>query len=323
MSTLFAILLALGFVALIMTLVFAVMLWNMLYGPESRRLEMRLEALGEGKQQESQFVIERRYSKIPVLHAFFEQVPFFQTLDKNLVGAGHGSMTLDRFLLIVAVIAFTVFLGVASSGLAPILALGAAGLMLVLPVFYLRSRVKARAAKFEEQLPDVLEFIARAMQAGHAFGPAIQMAASESPEPIASEFARTQSEINFGVPVTKALADLAERIGSADMRFFAVAVAINREVGGDLAGLLEGIATLIRERVDMRTSVIAMSAEGRFSALILGAMPFGIAAVMMVINPAMIQTLWTNPMGRNMIFGGLGLMVIGALWMRSMIKIKI
>lgn len=323
MSSLLFILLFLGFLALIMAVVFGVMLWNMYFGPESRRLEVRLQALGSGTQQQSEFILERHLSKIPVLNEFLAQIGFLRDLDKSLVGAGHANITLDRFLLIVLILAFTTLMGVVSAGFAPILAVGASLIVMVLPFLYLRARVRARATKFEEQLPDVLEFIARAMQAGHAFGPAIQMAASESPEPIAGEFSRTQSEINFGVPVTKALADLAERIGSADMRFFAVAVAINREVGGDLAGLLEGIASLIRERVDMRTSVIAMTAEGRFSALMLALMPFGIAGILMVINPEMIKTLWTHPTGRNMVFAGLGLMAVGGLWMRSMIKIKV
>ncbi len=323
MSSLLLILLALGCMALIMSVAFGFVLWNMYKGRASRGLELRLQAISATTPQESQFQVERAYSKVPWLSEQIGRVGFLVDMDKILVSSGHGNLTLDTFLMIVFGMSVATFIAVVSFGLSGLVGLVLALLVLVLPFFYLRGRVKSRATKFEDQLPDVLEFIARAMQAGHAFGPAIQMAATESPEPIASEFARAQSEINFGVPTTKALADLAERIGSADMRFFAVAVAINREVGGDLAGLLEGIASLIRERVDMRTSVIAMTAEGRFSALVLGAMPFLIAAVLAVINPDMLKTLWTNPVGRNMLFGGLGLMAIGGLWMRSMIRIKI
>ena len=323
MSSLLLILLALGFVALVMSVVFGVMLWSMYNGRASRALELRLLAIAANTPQESQFQTERTYSKIPWLSEQIGRVGFLVNTDKMLLTSGYGNLMLDRFLMIVLGASILTFIAVVSFGLSGLVGLLFSLLVLVLPFFYLRSRVKSRATKFEDQLPDVLEFIARAMQAGHAFGPAIQMAATESPEPIAGEFSRAQTEINFGVPTTKALADLAERIGSSDMRFFAVAVAINREVGGDLAGLLEGIATLIRERVDMRTSVIAMTAEGRFSALILGAMPFLIAGVLMIINPDLIKTLWISPIGRNMLFGGLGLMAVGGLWMRSMIRIKI
>ena len=105
MPSLLIILLALGLVALIMAVVFGVMLWNMHNGSESRRLEMRLEALGAAKRQETHFIVERKYSEIEVLHRFFERVPFFQELDTRLVGAGHGNLTLDRFLLIVLALA--------------------------------------------------------------------------------------------------------------------------------------------------------------------------------------------------------------------------
>lgn len=323
MSSLLLILLALGFVALVMTIVFSIMLWVMYRGAASHGLELRLQAIAANNPQESQFQVERAYSKNPWLSDQISRFDFLVKTDKMLVTAGFGNLMLDRFVMIVLGASVLTFLSVVSFGLSGLVALLFALLVIVLPFFYLRGRVRSRATQFESQLPDVLEFIARAMQAGHAFGPAIQMAASESPEPIASEFARAQSEINFGVPTTKALADLAERIGSADMRFFAVAVAINREVGGDLAGLLEGISSLIRERVDMRTSVITMTSEGRLSAIILGVLPFLVAGLFFIISPDMMMTLWTNPTGRNMLFGGLGLMAVGALWMRSMIRIKI
>ena len=322
MSVMLIILLTIAFVALVMTIVFGVMAWKMFYGSEAKQLDARLQALGATRTQD-EFQHERRYSQIPVVQDFLGRYGFFRGLDKQLIAAGFDKVQLDRFLLSVLVLSVFAFFLIEATGLSHIIALGGSAFALVAPSLYLSAKIKSRSAKFEEQLPDVLDFIARAMQAGHAFGPAIQMAASESPEPIASEFARAQSEINYGVPVTQALSDLAERIRSADMRIFAVAVAINREVGGDLAGLLEGIATLIRGRVDMRASVVAMSAEARFSALILGAMPFGVAALMMVISPGMLDILWTDPTGRDLLFGALGLMTVGAIWMRSMIKIRI
>lgn len=322
MTSLVWILVALGFMALVMSVIFGVTLWRMVYGREAKLLDERLEKIGARRRQEETFVVARHYSRIPWLDDRLGRVEFLRNSDKLIVSAGY-SMMLDRWLFNVLLAVLIVALATVSAQLSAMVVLGASFLTLLAPFLFLRRRVASRAKKFEEQLPDVLEFIARAMQAGHSFGAAIQMAATESPEPIAGEFARTQAEINFGVPMNKALGDLAERINSPDLRFFAVAVAINREVGGDLAGLLEGIATLIRQRIDMRASVQAMTAEGRFSALVLVALPFLVAGLMMLVNPSTIIGLWMNPVGRNMIFGGLILMALGAVWMRSMIRIRV
>lgn len=323
-DTLYWVLIALAVLIFVLIVVFGMILWDMIYGNEGKRLEQRLQAVGSPlRRQEAQFQGDRRFSQNDWLHAKLENRTWAQRIDQVLMASGHDKILVDRFLQISFLTGGLLFLMTVLFGLDFWVGLLFFVLGFVLPLMFFRNRVQARAAKFEKQLPDVLDFIARAMQAGHAFGPAIQMAAAESPQPISAEFGRAQQEMNFGSPTGKVLSDLAERLDSADMRFFAVAVSINREVGGDLSHLLENVASLVRERVDMRASVMAMTAEGRFSALLLGALPFLVAGLLTLMNPDMVSTLWTDPMGRNMLFGALGLMAVGGLWMRSMIKIKI
>lgn len=322
MTSLFWILIALAGLAVIMSVVYGIMLWRIVYDKTNERLDMRLKVIGARIRQQTAFLVEREYSKLPWLNDRIGRLGFLRAADKLIVNAGY-SIYLDRFLVRLLIGAGIVVFVLTTLGLGTLIALGFGALALVAPFLYLKAKIRARQKKFEEQLPDVLDFVARALQAGHAFSAAIQMAANESPQPIAGEFARVQTEINFGVPTAKALADLAQRVGSPDMRFFAVAVSINREVGGDLGGLLEGVSTLIRERVGMRDSVRAMTAEGRLSAIILGVLPFMLGALLMVLNPGMMSKLWTDPTGRDLLFFGLGLMAFGALWMRKMIRIRV
>jgi tight adherence protein B len=197
------------------------------------------------------------------------------------------------------------------------LAAAAAPLLLVL-----RKRTQ-RLLKIVEQLPEALDLIGRALRAGHAFPSGLQMVGEEAPEPIAGEFRVVHDEINFGVALPVALANLASRVPSADMRQFVVAVLIQRDTGGNLTELLGNLSRLIRERLQLLMKVRVLSAEGRMSAWVLCALPFVLAAVINVINPQFMAVLWTDPMGLQLIYSALAAMAIGVLWMRKIIRIRV
>ncbi len=192
-----------------------------------------------------------------------------------------------------------------------------------LPLLALNILVRRRQDMLEQQLPDVLDFIARSMQAGHSFSSSMQMAATESPEPIGAEFLVASNRINFGESIHNALASLSQRIECADMSYFAVAVLINREIGGDLAALLKNVAQLIRARLQLKMSIKALTGEARMSAWILGVIPFVLGLLLAVLQPKMMSLLFTDPMGRQMLGYGLLFMGIGVLWMRRLIHIRI
>lgn len=198
-----------------------------------------------------------------------------------------------------------------------------AAFLVVLPFFYIYSKKKRRMQKFERQLPDAMELIARALKAGHAFTSGLKMVADEFEDPVGTEFAKTLNEINLGVSVPDALKNLPNRVDCPDLSFFAISVILQRETGGNLAEILENIAFLIRERFRLHGQIRVLSAEGRLSAIVLVGIPFFVAFAISIINPEYMRTLITDPFGRIMVFFALLAMAIGVLVMRKMVQVKV
>jgi tight adherence protein B len=193
----------------------------------------------------------------------------------------------------------------------------------VMPFFYICVKKRRRMEKFQRQLPDALDLIARALKAGHAFTGGLKMVAEELGEPIGTEFEKALHEINFGVGVPEALKNLPNRVDCPDLRFFIISVVIQRETGGNLAEVLSKIAYLIRERFKLQSRVKVLSAEGKLSAIILIAIPFVIALALAVLNPGYIKTLFVDPVGKVLVGFALVMMVIGIFVMKRMIQIKV
>jgi tight adherence protein B len=256
------------------------------------------------------------------MERFLQRVPRVRTLDRMILQSGL-NWTVSKLL--------TLCLGLFVLGWAA-LALGlnedlftsiGAGLLAAsIPLAYVRWRKGKRLAKFEQQLPDALDLITRALRAGHAFSAALKMASEELPEPIRSELATVHDEVNFGVSLEQALGHLSERVPLTDLRYFVVAVLIQRESGGNLTEILTNLATLIRERLKLMGKVRVLSSEGRLSAWILGLMPFFLAGVLNLANPEFMKPLWTDPIGVSIVKTLLVLMAIGMLIMRKIVKIR-
>lgn len=192
-----------------------------------------------------------------------------------------------------------------------------------LPTLWVNRRIGARNARFEEQLPDALELVARALKAGHTFPTGLTMVQQEFPDPIGEEFGKTLEEINFGGSVQEALDNLSQRVSSPDLMFFVVSVKIQSETGGNLAEIVENISRLIRERFKLRGRVDVLSAEGRFAAWILCCMPPGIALVINLINPGYMLALLEPGLGRSLLYGAILQMALGVFFITQMIKIKV
>jgi len=180
-----------------------------------------------------------------------------------------------------------------------------------------------RRRLIETQLPDALDLIARAMQAGHALSGALQMAATEGPPPLAEQWQTLFNEINFGIPTRVAIEDFAQRVDSEYVRLFVVSTLIQMETGGNMAEILQNTARLIRQRQQLQASVKVLSAEGRISALILSTLPFALAGLLTLINPEFVAVLWTHPLGIQLLMIALGLMFTGIVWMWRMIDISV
>jgi tight adherence protein B len=165
--------------------------------------------------------------------------------------------------------------------------------------------------------------IARGLRAGHAFSTSIKFAADEFDDPLGTEFAKTIDEVNFGVSVTDALKNLADRVDCPDVQYFVVSVIIQREAGGNLAEVMDKIAHIIRERFKFRGKVKVLSAEGKLTALVLTGLPFVIVVVLMFTRPDYIRMLWVEPTGRIVTVLAALMMAAGILIIRRMIHIKL
>jgi tight adherence protein B len=192
-----------------------------------------------------------------------------------------------------------------------------------LPVFYLYVKKHQRLKKFQTQLPEALDLMARSLRAGHAFSTGMNLAADEFDDPLGTEFNVTLGEINFGIGVAEALTNLAGRVDCADLRFFVVAVILQRETGGNLADIMENIAYLIRERFKLYGRVQTLAAEGKLSMWVLIALPFLIVGALFIINPTYIKILFYEPVGRIMCGGAILMMLMGFFVMKRMVNIKV
>lgn len=179
-----------------------------------------------------------------------------------------------------------------------------------------------RRTKFDSQLGDTLQLLSGGLRAGHSILRAIDAAAAESQSPTSEEMRRVITETSLGRDMLAALNDTAERMKNEDFVWIAQAIQINREVGGNLAEVLDQVNETIRERAEIKGHIKSLAAEGKFSAYILIAMPFGIVFMLMAVNPSYMNSMFTHPLGWGMIGASVVLMTIGSLWMRKIIDLK-
>jgi tight adherence protein B len=198
-----------------------------------------------------------------------------------------------------------------------------AGLGAAMPWWYISFKRTRRLRKFEEDFPDGLDLIARALKAGHAFATGLKMVADEMDEPVGPEFRKTFDEQNFGLPMKDALQNLTERIPSLDVRFFSTAVLIQRETGGNLAEILENLGHVVRERFKILRQVRVHTAHGRFTGWVLLALPVVLCIALSFINPEHMNLLFRERIGQFLLMVALILQVVGYLWIRHVIKIEV
>jgi tight adherence protein B len=190
------------------------------------------------------------------------------------------------------------------------------------PYFLLKISEASQARRMDEQLPEALDLMARALRAGHALGTAIEMVAQEMSDPIRSEFAALDEELRFGLSMREALSNLCTRVDAKDLRFFAVAVVLHKETGGNLAEVLDKISKLMRDRLQFRRQVRSLTAEGRFSAVVMLCLPFALALYLYWANPTYLSALWIEETGRFMIGAALTLQILGYFVIRKIVEVE-
>lgn len=179
-----------------------------------------------------------------------------------------------------------------------------------------------RRSNFDQQLSDTLQLLAGGLRAGHSILRAIDAAAAESLSPTSEEMRRVITETSLGRDLLASLNDTAERMKNEDFVWIAQAIQINREVGGNLAEVLDQVNETIRERSEIKGHIKALAAEGKFSAYILIALPIGVVIMLLAVNPGYMDVMFTHPLGWVMIGASIVLMTLGSLWMRKIINLK-
>jgi len=192
-----------------------------------------------------------------------------------------------------------------------------------IPRLLLARRIGKRTTDFLGQLPDTLQLLAGSLQAGYGFMQALDTVAREALPPTSSEFARVLAETRLGLPIERALEDMADRVGGDDFKWVVLAINIQRQVGGNLAQLLITVAETLRERERVRRQIKVLSAEGRLSAVVLIALPFLLFGYMTLVNPEYMGQLTKATIGKILIVVATVLIGVGALWMRKIIKIDV
>lgn len=311
-----------AFLAVVLSLEGIYNVWASRSSPEAKRIATRLEALAGEAITPASIERARQPSRMPRLNALLGATSFGQRMQRFVTASAMAVSPAELIVMSVALGAFGMFLP-GLLGKPPIfggaLALGLA----VLPWWRVASRRRTRIERIERQFPEALDLMGRAMRAGHAFPSAVKMVADEMADPMGRDFRILFDEMNYGVPTNEALVHLAARVPVPDVSYFVVAVMIQRESGGNLAELLDKISTIVRERLKLLGEVRTLSAEGKLSAIILTALPFGVALVVNLVNPEFMQVLWTDPMGQRMVGVAIFMMLVGIMWMRSIIRIRV
>ncbi len=294
--------------------------------PDRPNIRKRLKTIsskaGEAAITDSDIVRNTTLSGIPLLNQILRSVMGIDRLYR-LVQQTNTRFSVGVFILLAIVLAVAGFVGAFYWAGGGIIAAIIAGLFGTIPFFYLYVKKHKRMAKFQSQLPEALDMIARSMRAGHAFSTGMRLAADEFGDPLGPEFSYALDEVNFGVSVGDALTNLVDRVDCPDLNFFVVSVILQRETGGNLAEIMEKIAHLIRERFKLLDRIQTLSAEGKLSAVILSCIPIFVAGILFFMNREYISLLWTDPLGKKMVGFVVILMCFGFIVMRKIIKIKV
>lgn len=273
-------------------------------GEETEQINLLRSGLDEGSSR-----IEQLLSGFSNLSSFLEQSGLtltptsFASISIGIgVGAGliHGIFLPFKFLAPVTGIALS-----------------------CLPFMYVAFCRNKRLAKYSEHLPDALSMMGNALRAGQSLPAGFQLVAEQTPAPLGPEFARCFEEQNLGVPLDKALEEMTKRAPNVDLKFFATAVILQRQTGGDLSEILDKIARLIRERFQIHGMIMALTGEGRLSGTVLLGLSPALALIMMYMNPDYIWKLFTEPLGNKMLAGAIFMQTCGYFWIKKIVSIKV
>ena len=263
-----------------------------------------------------------RLSSVRGIQAMLSRAKGFSGPLERLIAKAGMQITVGTLTMASVLLGCVGYLVVRSLTHVTLFGVAAAPLLAGLPFMFVRWKRARRFGMFEEQFPEAIELMARALRAGHTLPTGIQTVAEEIPAPVGAEFKLLYDRQNFGMPLGDALKDMAKRVPILDARFFTTAVLTQRESGGNLSEILDNLATVIRDRFKVKRQVRAVTAHGRITGWILSGMPVVLAIVLAVVSPGYMKPMLTDPVGIKMIAMGGVMQVIGALVIRKLVNIR-
>jgi len=288
----------------------------------SKRMKRRIGRVLESIDSESANLLRlRRQDNMSDTERFFDSLPGMTRLRELVEQSGINKPAYIVMLngIFLALVTFAAIMLLFKQ---PLVASGCAFLVLWVPILQTLRKRAVRLAKFEEQLPEALDLMSRALQAGHPFNETLKMVHDEMADPIASEFERVFTDINYGLPVKTAFISLLSRVPSMSLNTLVTAVLIQNESGGKIAEILAKIAEVIRSRFKLQRKVRTLSAEGRMSAWVLTLLPFVLTIVIQLTTPSYLPRMLDDPLGPPLVYTGFGLIMLGIFWMRKIIRFK-
>ena len=292
-------------------------------GEEQRRLRKRLKAAQRKRQDRVALVKEADHlSSVGILDTVLSRVALIASPVQRLIDQSGSQMTAGNFVLacccaasIPALVTFLITHRLFASCIVGAIT----GLV---PYLRLRRKRTKRLLKFEEQFPEAIDLIARALRAGHTFQTGLSMVAEELEAPVGAEFRLLYDRQNFGMPIAEALRSFADRIPILDAKFFATAVLTQRDAGGNMAEVLDNLSAVIRDRFKIKRQVRVISAHGRITGWVLAGLPPSLVTIFMIVTPKHMQTLFNAPIGQRLLGIAVALQVVGTLISRKIVHIE-
>jgi len=292
---------------------------------EKRKIKKRLMYISAGGKHGQEKLDKYRkgiLKDVGAFERFIFNIPRLSNLD-NLLIKVKIPLNATLFILLSLTLGFIGF-GLGYLYLPQPLAAIVVGLLCsVVPYLFLKLVEKDYYKKFNNQLPEALDLLARAVRSGSALSAGLAMIGEELDDPVSSEFAATVDEINLGLTMTEAMENLCERVPISDLRFFSIAILVQKETGGNIGEILDNISRLIRERIQFKDHVAALTAEGRLSAMVLIGLPIFMLIYMYLTNYDYLSLLWTEKIGHYMIFGAIIMQIIGTYVIKRIVDIDI
>jgi len=316
-------LLTFGIVAVVLLLGF-----GLAGGGQKNVIPRRLEAIEKGVSRSGsggpqlKLLRDEVMSSVPRLNRLLLRASWAARLRKFTAQAGLDLLP-GRFLLLTAILGLGPYIILPYFYPNPILSITAGVVGALLPFLFVSYKRAARMRNFERNFPEAVDLLGRAVRAGHAFTTGLEMVATELPEPVAGEFKLVFDEQSFGLPLRDALTNFAERVPIVDVRFFVTALLIHKETGGNLAAILDDLASVIRDRFRLLRDVKTRTAQGRLTAGILMALPPAFVVLMRTVNPDYVTPLFTDVLGRYMLGGAILLQIVGSIVLWKIVNIKV